>query len=64
MLDLENGYSRIQYVSFEHEIENRKSEYYKVLMDAQQNRPAENVTKWLNFFTSFLNHIQSNFCWN
>jgi len=60
LLLLKNGYSWIQYVSFEHEIENRKSEYYKVLMDAQKNRPGENVTKWLNFFTSCLNNIQSN----
>ena len=60
LLLLKNGYSWIQYVSFEHEIENRKSEYYKVLMDAQKNRPGENVTKWLIFFTSCLNNIQSN----
>jgi len=60
LLLLKNGYSWIQYVSFEHEIENRKSEYYKVLMDAQKNRPGENVTKWLYFFTSCLNNIQSN----
>jgi Fic family protein len=53
-----NGYSWIQYVSFEHEIENRKSEYYKVLMDTQKNRPGENVTEWLMFFTSCLNNIQ------
>lgn len=60
LLLLKNGYTWIQYVSFEHEIENRKSEYYKVLMDAQKNRPGENVTKWLTFFTSCLNNIQSN----
>ena len=60
LLLLKNGYSWIQYVSFEHEIENRKSEYYKVLMDAQKNRPGENVTQWLIFFTNCLNNIQSN----
>ena len=60
LLLLKNGYSWIQYVSFEHEIENRKSEYYKVLMDAQKNRPGENVTKWISFFTSCLINIQSN----
>lgn len=59
LLLLKNGYSWIQYVSFEHEIENRKSEYFKVLMDTQKNRPGENVTKWLMFFTSCLNNIQS-----
>ncbi len=60
LLLLKNGYSWIQYVSFEHEIENRKSEYYKVLMDAQKNRPGENVTQWLIFFINCLNNIQSN----
>lgn len=60
LLLLKNGYTWIQYVSFEHEIEKRKSEYYKVLMDAQKNRPGENVTKWLIFFTSCLINIQSN----
>ena len=60
LLLLKNGYSWIQYVSFEHEIENRKSEYYKVLMDAQTNRPGENVTQWLIFFINCLNNVQSN----
>lgn len=58
LLLLKNGYSWIQYVSFEHEIENRKSEYYKVLMQTQRNRPGENVTEWLMFFISCLNNIQ------
>ncbi len=60
LLLLKNGYSWIKYVSFEYEIENRKSEYYKVLMDAQKNRPGENVTQWLIFFTNCLNNIQRN----
>jgi Fic family protein len=58
LLLLKNGYSWIQYVSFEHEIESRKSEYYKVLMQTQQNRPGENVTAWLTFFISCLINIQ------
>jgi Fic family protein len=58
LLLLKNGYSWIQYISFEHEIENRKSEYYKVLMNAQRNRPGENVTEWLTFFISCLINIQ------
>ena len=58
LLLLKNGYSWIQYVSFEHEIENRKTEYYKVLMQAQRNRPGENVTEWLHFFISCLINIQ------
>jgi Fic family protein len=58
LLLLKNGYSWIQYVSFEHEIESRKSEYYKVLMQTQRNRPGENVTNWLTFFISCLINIQ------
>lgn len=58
LLLLKNGYSWIQYVSFEHEIESRKSEYYKVLMQTQRNRPGENVTAWLNFFISCIINIQ------
>ncbi len=60
LLLLKNGYTWIQYVSFEHEIENRKSAYYKVLMDTQKNRPGENVTQWLTFFLSCINTIQTN----
>jgi Fic family protein len=58
LLLLKNGYSWIQYVSFEHEIESRKSEYYKVLMQTQRNRPGENVTEWLVFFSSCMINIQ------
>lgn len=39
---LKNGYKWIQYVSFEHEIEKRKSEYYQVLRSCQANRPKKN----------------------
>ncbi len=59
LLLLKNGYSWIQYVSFEHEIESRKSEYYKVLMQTQRRRPGENVTEWLIFFISCLSNIQN-----
>lgn len=58
LLLLKNGYSWIQYVSFEHEIESRKSEYYKVLMQIQRHRPGEDVTAWLMFFISCLINIQ------
>ena len=57
LLLLKNGYSWIQYVSFEHEIESRKAEYYKVLMQTQRNRPGENITAWLSFFISCLINI-------
>ena len=60
LLLLKKGYSWIQYVSFEHEIENRKSDYYKVLMQTQRNRPGEDVTEWIMFFINCLLNIQSN----
>jgi len=58
LLLLKKGYPWIQFVSFEHEIENRKTDYYKVLMDCQQNRPGENVDSWLDFFLACLSSIQ------
>jgi len=58
LLLLKHGYKWIQYVSFEHEIENRKAEYYRVLRNCQSKRPNENVTEWVKFFLSALNNIQ------
>lgn len=58
LLLLKQDYPWILFVSFEHEIENRKTDYYKVLMDCQQNRPGENVDTWLDFFLSCLSSIQ------
>ena len=58
LLLLKQGYPWIQFVSFEHEIENRKTDYYKVLMYCQQNRQGENVDTWLDFFLSCLSSIQ------
>ncbi len=58
LLLLKNGYKWIQYVSFEHEIENRKSEYYRVLRSCQSQRPNENVSDWVNFFFDALKNIQ------
>ena len=59
LLLLKNGYNWIQYVSFEHEIENRKTEYYQVLRSCQAHRPEENVTLWIGFFLGCLSNIQS-----
>jgi len=59
LLLLKNGYSWIQYVSFEHEIENRKSEYYKQLRSAQAQRPNEDVSDWIHFFLGALIKIQT-----
>ncbi|MBX7095782.1 MAG: Fic family protein [Flavobacteriales bacterium] len=58
LLLLKNGYPWIQYVSFEHEIEQRKAEYYQVLMDCQQQRPGEDITSWILFFLDCLYNIQ------
>jgi len=58
LLLLKNGYKWIQYVSFEHEIENRKSEYYLKLRHCQAQRPNEDITEWINFFFSVLLNIQ------
>jgi len=59
LLLLKNGYNWIQYVSFEHEIENRKNEYYRVLRNCQAQRPNENATEWVNFFLNALINIQN-----
>lgn len=58
LLLLKSGYNWIQYVSFEHEIESRKTEYYRVLRNCQAQRPNENVTEWVNFFLNALKNIQ------
>lgn len=58
LLLLKHGYKWIQYISFEHEIENRKTEYYKDLRHCQAQRPNENVTTWIDFFFDSLLNIQ------
>jgi Fic family protein len=58
LLLMKSGYVWIEYVSFEHEIEYRKKEYYKKLMDAQRSRPDENITEWVYFFLDCLKNIQ------
>lgn len=58
LLLLKHGYNWIQFVSFEHEIENRKTEYYRVLRSCQAERPNEDVSDWLNFFFHALANIQ------
>ncbi len=58
LLLLKHGYNWIQYVSFEHEIESRKAEYYRVLRACQAQRPNEDVTEWIRFFFDALGNIQ------
>ncbi len=59
LLLLKNGYKWIQYVSFEHEIESRKTEYYQMLRSCQARRPNEDITVWVLFFLNCLKNIQS-----
>lgn len=58
LLLLKHGYPWIQYVSFEHEIETRKQEYYRILMECQYQRPGENIYSWVMFFVDCLGNIQ------
>jgi Fic family protein len=59
LLLLKHGYRWIQYVSFEHEIEHRKNEYYVELRKCQAQRPGENITNWVLFFLKALKNIQT-----
>lgn len=58
LLLLKNDYKWIQYVSFEHEIESRKVEYYRRLRSCQSQRPHEDVSAWVYFFFDALCSIQ------
>lgn len=58
LLLLQNGYKWVEYISFEYEIEHRKSEYYRVLRACQSNRPDEDITIWIMFFLDSLNNIK------
>jgi len=59
LLLLKFGYKWIQYVSFEHEIESRKVEYYQELRKCQAQRPNEDITTWTYFFLDALINIQN-----
>lgn len=56
LLLLRAGYSFVEYISFEHVIEERKKFYYQALMEGQKNRYSaeEDLTLWLMFFTDCL----------
>lgn len=58
LLLLQRGYKWIQYVSFEHEIENRKKDYYVSLRSCQAQRPGEDITEWVEFFLASLLNVQ------
>lgn len=53
---MRQGYGFVQYVSFEHIIEERKEDYYRSLMEGQQNRykETERIDSWIVFFLDCL----------
>ncbi len=56
LLLMQQDYDFVQYVSFEHIIEERKEEYYRALMEGQKNRyqETEKIDKWVLFFLDCL----------
>ena len=58
LLLMKSGYLWIQYVSFEHEIENNKMNYYRVLRSCQAQRPNEDILEWIEFFLESLVNVQ------
>ena len=56
---LKSGYKWIQYVSFEHEIEEYKKDYYRVLRSCQAQRPKEDISEWIHFFLERLINVQN-----
>lgn len=58
LLLLKYGYNWIEYISFEHEIEKNKKDYYRSLRICQSQRPNEDITEWINFFLKSLGNLQ------
>lgn len=57
MLLLQHHYQFVQYISFEHIIEEHKKQYYEVLMHCQQQRSADTaeiIDGWIEFFLDCL----------
>lgn len=56
LLLLKSGYDFIQYASMEIEIEKRKKDYYKALMNGQKNRGTDKelINDWMLFFLGTL----------
>lgn len=48
----------VQYISFEHEIENHKRQYFSALRNCQALRPNENISEWVGFFLKSLLNLQ------
>ena len=56
LLLMQLDYKFVQYISFEHIIENRKDDYYKALMEGQKNRQKkeERIEQWVMFLLECL----------
>ncbi|MCP4457927.1 MAG: Fic family protein [Cytophagales bacterium] len=56
LLLMQQEYEFVQYISFEHIIEERKEDYYRALMEGQKNRykETEKIDKWVLFFLDCL----------
>jgi Fic family protein len=56
LLLMKHGYEFIQYVSFESVIESTKDDFYRLLMEGQQNRykDEERISSWMLFFMQSL----------
>ncbi|MEM9338815.1 MAG: Fic family protein, partial [Bacteroidota bacterium] len=56
LLLMQQGYEFVQYISFEHIIEEQKDHYYRVLMEGQKNRykETEKIDQWMLFFLDCL----------
>lgn len=52
LLLMQHGYEFVQYISFEHIIEEQKEGYYRALMEGQKNRykESEKIDRWILFF--------------
>lgn len=55
---LQNNFRWVQFVSFEHEIEKQKINYYRQLQQCQNQRPNEDISPWVNFFLIALRNLQ------
>ncbi len=67
LLLLQSGYHFVQYLSFEHLIEQKKTNYYRALMSGQKNRynNKEKIHEWLLFFldnlVELINKLEAKF---
>lgn len=59
LLMMKSKYDFVQYISFEHIIEENKKKYYKSLMSGQKNRykESENIYNWIFFFLTSIENL-------